>query len=169
MSETLLWDIIQGWLHSKHYNFKIIAVLDGYPIFEVEPNKFIISGSQCVMITYYRINISNYNGDMEAMTVHGPTKTLYPANPNFFEELEVYLNTKPEPPTNGTPTQIEELYSGDYSIKIINSCFDGTNKDHPAIEILDPNVKALVAGNTFKDYNVVIQSMLPSVDPKPLI
>lgn len=138
--DHLLWDIVLGWLIEKKYQFKTTAVVDGYPIYQVEPynpywkpaciSYMLVTGDK-VQITSYRIEISNYMG-LQDLTLTGPVKTLMAGLPNFFEEMEQYLNREPEIPINYAPDGgLQILPKGGPPISIHDCLFDGQNINGP--------------------------------------
>lgn len=158
MADTLLWDIVLDWLHTKYYNFKVIAVIDSSPIYQIEKGvtlSYMLIEEDSVQVSPNRINLSNYNGT-GPLTIMGPNKTLHPWSPTFFDELEMYLNRESEAQTNVNSPHIT-----------VTDChFDGTNKKGPAIKIVVPEATAEIAHNTFQNYESIIQ-LPPPVDPDP--
>lgn len=165
MSDYLLWDIVLGWFIEKRFRFKTIAIIDGYPIYQIYPditNTFIpactsymlITGDK-VQITSHRIEVSNYMG-LQDLTLTGPVKTIMAGLPTFFEEMEQYLNRVPQPIVNYAPPdgglQLAPLVPGGPSFLIHNCRFDFPNhknkgpiKDETIIHVYssmdpDPNV-----------------------------
>lgn len=157
--DHLLWDIVLGWLVEKKYQFKTIGVVDGYPIYQLEPYNpywkptcvsFMIVTSDKVQITSNRIELSNYMG-LQDLTITGPTKTIMAGLPTFFEEMDQYLNREPEPPiTNYAPPD------GGLQFK---------PKDGPSIHIHDCLFNGQKINGPIKDPSGAVVILFASMDP----
>jgi hypothetical protein len=154
-NDHLLWDIVIGWLIEKNFNFKTIAVVDGYPIYQVEPYdpkmdgypiyqvepsyspkciSYMLITTNKVQITSTKIEISNFMGLQDLTFTGPPVKTIMAGHPTFFEEMEQYLNRDPQPPINYAPTdgglQILSPQGGP-SINFYNCLFNGYKINGP--------------------------------------
>jgi hypothetical protein len=156
-----LWQLIREWMIEHDFEYKAIAFVDSYPIYEVNPPHFMGSTSYMLIkhdeveITAFKMDISNYNGSMESITIKGPSKKLNAALPNFFAELDNYLRRVPPTPINCDPNAPK--------LTISDSYFDGTGKNHPMIELLS-NINVMVTNNVFENLNGPFCTMPPPVD-----
>lgn len=167
-----LWHLVKDWLLERGYDFKTSAVVDGTPIYQVvgpitPPPRAGVAQLPCVsyliikddeiQITSYRVDITQYNNTIEDLTLTGPVKTIKAAQPDFFVEMEAYLNRLPPPPVGFDPSAPP--------LRIIDCYFDGTGKTGPMLELVDPYLHVLVTGCVFKDCGILIQAPPPAPTP----
>ena len=155
-----LWHLVKDWLQEHNFNFKTTAVIDGTPIYQIDPppnmppcTSFLLIKDDEVQITSYRVDITQYNNSIEDLTLTGPVLTVKAAEPEFFKILEEYLLRVPPPPPGYDPSAPP--------ISIINCMFDGTGKTGAMIEIKE-DTHVFITGCVFQNCAVLAQLPAPA-------